>query len=221
MAENASRSALLRDLPVYAIPNPIDTSYYFPVQKEKVRQKLNLPPGKKLILFGAGNLNDHRKGLSFFLEALAFCRIGKEEAAIVVFGKNSDIMKSQDHFTVYDFGRIYSTGKMKELYQASDLFVIPSLQDNLPNTIMESMACGTPVVAFKTGGIPEMIDHKKTGYLAEYKSAEDLARGIKWVLENNKDNCLGKAGREKVLREYSEEVVAKQYIKLYESLLNG
>lgn len=102
---------------------------------------------------------------------------------------------------------------MAKLYAKSACFVTPSLQDNLPNTIMEAMACGTPCVGFNVGGIPEMIDHEVNGYVARYKDAADLADGISYVLANRK--MLGEAAREKVLATYSEESVVKRYIKVY------
>ena len=105
--------------------------------------------------------------------------------------------------------------KMIALYNAVDLYVTPSLQDNLPNTIMEALACGTPCVGFDVGGIPEMIDHKKNGYVARYKDSADFAEGIKWVLTSDHDTLSTKA-REKVMNNYTEDIVAKKYIEVYE-----
>lgn len=104
------------------------------------------------------------------------------------------------------------------MYNSVDLFVTPSLEDNLPNTIMEAMACGVPCVGFNVGGIPEMIGHKETGYVAEYKSAEDFADGIAWTLGRTRYEQLSKASRQKVIANYSEDKVAEQYIRLYQSL---
>ena len=109
---------------------------------------------------------------------------------------------------------------MIDLYNAVDLFVIPSMEDNLPNTIMEAMACGTPCVGFDVGGIPEMIDHRQNGYVAEYKNADDLANGIRWILEEADPEILSTNARKKVEQSYSEEIVAKQHIALYHSLLS-
>lgn len=101
------------------------------------------------------------------------------------------------------------------------MFVIPSLEDNLPNTIMESMACGTPCVGFETGGIPEMIDHLKNGYVAKYKDTEDLTMGIEWILNNNVTLNLSSACVDKVRNCYAEEVVAEQYISLYKQVCDS
>ena len=104
---------------------------------------------------------------------------------------------------------------MAEIYNAADLFVIPSLEDNLPNTVMESMACGTPCVGFDTGGIPEMIDHGCNGYVAHHKSAEDFARGIIVLLQEADYPAYALAAREKVVTTYAPDVVAARYIALY------
>lgn len=108
---------------------------------------------------------------------------------------------------------------MVAAYSCADLFVIPSLEDNLPNTIMESMACGTPCIGFATGGIPEMIDHCVNGYVAKYKDANDLANGIQWVLEHEDRQALSDACVKKVQENYTEEVVAKKYLELYKSII--
>ena len=107
---------------------------------------------------------------------------------------------------------------MISVYACADMFVIPSLEDNLPNTIMESMACGTPCVGFETGGIPEMIDHLKNGYVAKYKDTEDLAEGIKWIIDSRESLQLSEACIRKVHDCYQESVVAGRYIDLYRSL---
>jgi glycosyltransferase involved in cell wall biosynthesis len=100
---------------------------------------------------------------------------------------------------------------MRLIYSAADVFITPSLEENLPNTIMEAMACGTPCVGFQVGGIPEMIDHEINGYVAEYLSAKSLASGIKWSLNHTPNE----AAREKVMHSYQEDIIAKKHIDLY------
>ena len=108
-------------------------------------------------------------------------------------------------------------GKIVNLYNAVNLFVTPSLDENLPNTIMEAMACGTPCVGFHIGGIPEMIGHKENGYVAQYQDAEDLAKGIAWTIENEKG--LSDKAIDKVKSNYANSIVAQQYTELYKNLL--
>ena len=102
-----------------------------------------------------------------------------------------------------------------DIYNAADLFVLPSLSENLPNTIMEAMACGVPCVGFKVGGIPEEIDHLKNGYVAEYKNAEDLSRGMRWVLDEANPQELSSHAVGKVASTYSQQRVALKYIEVY------
>ena len=134
-------------------------------------------------------------------------------------GNNGNELSRLLPFKTHILGYLSNEGQIAKAYSCANAFVIPSLEDNLPNTIMEAMACGTPCVGFATGGIPEMIDHLQNGYVAEYKSAEDLANGIRWVLEHPNKDSLSKACVEKVKRCYAEEIVAKQYIHLYEDIL--
>ena len=108
---------------------------------------------------------------------------------------------------------------MANVYNAVDMYATPSLEENLPNTIAESMACGTPCVGFHIGGIPEMIDHLNNGYVAEYRNTEDFARGIHWILEEADTATLSKAARQKAITSYGENHVANQHIQLYEQLL--
>jgi glycosyltransferase involved in cell wall biosynthesis len=122
---------------------------------------------------------------------------------------------------VMPLGYISDEKKIVEAYNAADVFVLPSLEDNLPNTIMEAMACGTPCVGFDVGGIPEMIDHKKNGYVARYKDPDDLAEGIQWVVGHERYDSLSDAAVAKVAAEYSQSLVAKRYIDVYNDALKN
>lgn len=107
------------------------------------------------------------------------------------------------------------TERIVDVYNATDLFVLPSLSENLPNTIMEAMACGVPCVGFRVGGIPEMIDHRQNGYVAEYRDAADLARGLRWVLTEADREELRERALRKVAQNYSQQSVAMKYIEVY------
>ncbi len=217
IAERARKSRLLKGGSVLSIPNPIDLSVYHTMDQEQARKELALPMGKKLLLFGALNVTDKRKGIDYLIEGLR--KLDAQDVELVVFGQVKDDIRDLFPVPLHSMGYLTDEKKIVALYNAVDMYVTSSLEDNLPNTIMESMACGTPCVGFETGGIPEMIDHKKNGYLARYKDADDLAAGIRWVLDSPNPEELADACIKKVQTEYSEEVVAGKYTALYKELL--
>lgn len=218
----AKQSSLLKNASIQAIPNPIDTNLFSPKDKAEARQKRGIGTSKKIILFGAANIADRRKGLSYLVEALTYLKNNyahAEDVEMVIFGKNKRFDTTTLPFPVHQLNIITSPEEMAELYSLADVFVLPSIEDNLPNTVMEAMACGTPVVAFDTGGLPDMIGHEINGYLAPFKSAEGLAAGVEYVFGQN--GKLSIPAREKVLRDFNNEKVAGQYISLYHSVLKG
>ncbi|MDR2937574.1 MAG: glycosyltransferase family 4 protein [Prevotellaceae bacterium] len=223
IAEQAKSSKLLSSAAFGSIPNAIDTEVFYPSAKSAARKKLQLPADKRLLLFSAAKISDTRKGGAYFVEACNMIYQKYPEAAqdieIVLMGKGDEAFFSTIKMAAHTLRYIASEAELAEGYAAVDAFVIPSLEDNLPNTIMESLACGTPCVGFNVGGIPEMIDHKKNGYVAEYKSAEDLAKGIYWTLFESNYEELSANARQKTVDCYSEEVVARQYTEVYKNLL--
>ncbi|MCL1937784.1 MAG: glycosyltransferase family 4 protein [Candidatus Azobacteroides sp.] len=220
MAEKAQSSILLQNAPVLFIANPIDTKIFIPKDKNDMRKRLQLPLDKCLLLFSAAKIADTRKGGIYFIDA---CRqIFKKhpelahKVEIVWMGKGEEAFFSALKITIHTLHYISSESELADVYSSVDAFVIPSLEDNLPNTIMESMACGTPCIGFEAGGISEMIDHKINGYVAKYQSTEDLAQGIYWTLFEANYERLSHQARQKVLDCYSEDAIAKQYIHLYQ-----
>ena len=167
LKERASQSALLTGHFVTNIPNPINTNLFKPRNKKNARMKLGLPIDKKLILFGSAKITDKRKGIDYFIES---CKVLAQkypelinELGVVVYGKESEVLKSLVPFPVYPLNYISNEKELVDVYNSVDIFVTPSLEENLPNTIMEAMACGVPCVGFNVGGIPEMIDHLHNG----------------------------------------------------------
>lgn len=223
LADMARNSTLLKGYRIETIPNPIDTDLFQPIAAAPLRQKLGITTGKKVILFGAANIMDRRKGISYLVEALEYLKndyTGAEEVEIVIFGKNKAFDVQLLPFKVYEMGTVTTQQDMAELYSLADVFVTPAIEDNLPNTVMEALASGTPVVAFNTGGIPDMVDHLQNGYLAQYKSAADFAAGINFVLRNNGTGTLSANARNKVLQNFTNEIVAGKYLDLYQSVLS-
>lgn len=220
----AEKSALIKPSDsVRNIPNPIDTAFFCPGDKASARRELNLPNDKLLILFGAVNAADKRKGIDYFIATLHTLRKQHSELndriELVVFGNTGNMPLDSMPYPCTSLGYVSDPEKIRAMYRAVDTYVTPSLEENLPNTIMEALACGTPCVGFEIGGIPEMID-SQNGYVAQYKNATDMAEGIATVLHPDHHDAMSEAARQKVLAEYSEECVAQQYISLYKSLLS-
>ncbi|ASU36116.1 glycosyltransferase [Mucilaginibacter xinganensis] len=223
LAGVARTSNLLNGFRILAIPNPIDTSLFYPMNKTAARAKWNISQKAKIILFGAANIMDRRKGISYLVDALSNFKdnyTGTDDIEIVIFGKNKAFDTSLFPFKVYEVGTISSQADLAELYSLADVFVSPAIEDNLPNTVMEAMACATPVVAFNTGGIPDMVEHLQNGYLAEFKSADDFAAGIHYVFGTGNHNALAENARNKVLTTFTNEIVAEQYMAVYQNILN-
>lgn len=219
IATCAKESSLLVNKRVECLPNPIDTTVFSPFDKSKARSLLNLPVDKKLVLFGAmGATSDPRKGFKELSKALSL--LDRDDVEFVVFGSSqpegSQGFKHKAHY----LGHLHDDVSLRLLYSAADVVVVPSLQENLSNAVMESLSCGTPVVAFDVGGNGDMIEHKKTGYLAKAYDIDELTNGIQWVLNTINYDELSKNARNKVMRDFGSVVVAKRYIELYASVLN-
>ena len=217
LKNNAEKSALLAGRKIFTIPNPIDTLLFHPINKSICREKYNLPNDKQLILFGAVKISDERKGIHYLIKAIELLSQNSQanKLELIIFGKTNMDLSDIFALKVNYLNFLSNEEDIVALYNAADVYVTPSLEDNLPNKIMESMACGVPCCGFNVGGIPEMIDHKSNGYVVEYKSAKDLAHGIYWTLFEADYEQLSHKARQKVLDCYSEEIIAKQYIELY------
>lgn len=209
----ARTSAIAKGIEVLSIPNPIDTTLFAPMDRAEARQLLGLSTDGTKILFGCQKVTDERKGLYYLIQATAYL----PDVEVLLVGGSAQSTKAlmPRNIKTTCIGQVNDPRRMAALYAAADAFVTPSLQDNLPNTIMEAMACGTPCVGFNVGGIPEMIDHKVNGFVAQYKSAESLAQGIFYVTAPENAMRLSKTAREKVMQEYSERSVAERYIEVY------
>ena len=223
LADQARQSRLLRGTRVTDIPNPISTSLFKPRDKEKVREACRLPQDKKLILFSAFRTTSPIKGLNYFAEA---CKLYdrrhpemREQIAIVAVGRDAEQLQGMFTYPVYPMGYVSDEHRMADIYNACDAFLMPSLQDNLPNTIVEAMASGLPCIATAVGGIPQMIHHLENGYLAEPRQADDLCRGLEWLFTCNY-SMVSKAARSFAVNEYSEHNVAMRYIEIYNQLCN-
>ena len=215
----AHQSALLTDQKIVSIPNPIDTNIYKVGNKAEARQRLGLPEDKQILLFVSQRVTNRNKGMDYLVEA---CQIlvnqypdMRERTAIAILGGHAEEVGGLLPFETYPLGYVSDEQRIVDVYNAANVFVLPSLSENLPNTIMEAMACGVPCIGFKVGGIPEEIDHLKNGYVAAYRDAQDLAKGVHWVLAEVDYEALSKAAVTKVKRCYSQQSVALKYAEVY------
>lgn len=219
----AKQSALLKNQIVTSIPNPIDTRIFYKQDKKQARRAFGLPENKQLILFVSQRVTDERKGVNYFIGALQQLVTEhpamKQNTGVVILGGHSAEVAARLPIPAYALGYVSDAEKIASVYNSTDLFVLPSLEDNLPNTIMEAMACGIPCVGYRVGGIPEEIDHLKNGYVAAYKDVNDLARGIYWVLNEAEYDVLSTQAIEKVISCYSQKAVSLRYIEVYNQAL--
>jgi glycosyltransferase involved in cell wall biosynthesis len=218
-------SSLLRSAKVVNIPNTLDTNVFKPSQKATARQALGLAPEKFILMSGfMPSRMDMHKGTSYLVDAIDLFAgnndIDPDQIELIVFGNRDE--KNVPDFSIKTtfLGTISDDEKLALCYSAADVFLAPSLEDNLPNTVMESLSCGTPVVAFSTGGIPDMVQHQQNGYLAEYRSSADFALGIAWVYSANRQ-VLNTNSRRTIEDYFSEHTIACRHIELYESLLKN
>ena len=169
---------------------------------------------------------DSHKGAAYLLESLELLAaknsINPNQIELVIFGNRNTEDVPVFPFKTTFLGTIKNDDKLAAAYAAADAFLIPSLEDNLPYTVMESLACGTPVIAFTTGGIPNMVQHLHNGFLAEYRSSESFCAGMEWIKNYPVKEALRQNARETVMQHFSEKVIAQKHLELYESLLiNG
>jgi len=200
------------------LPNPIDTNVFFPIEKETAKKILGVPTERKLLLFGAMNATSgSRKGFDLLAEAFEKLAVSSEtNLNLMIFGASQS--EHNFKFPVHFTGHVHDDITKRIVYSAADLMLIPSRQDNLPNTAVEAMACATPVVAFNTGGLADIVDHKVNGYLASPFSVDDFADGIKYILSPDNKHMTDEA-HQKVLNVFASDKVVDKYVILYKQLI--
>lgn len=225
LAECAKQSSLFACTDVRVIPNSIDINTFKPLDlanggriPEKIKEKRFEKP---IILYGAVNAaTDKRKGFSNLLSALRILeKQGRADFELLVFGANEGDVRIDVDIPVTYMGYVGDSETMAVLYNIADVTVVPSLTENLSCVIMESLSCGTPVAAFDIGGNSDMVEHGVNGYLARELDDADLAEGIAWCLNNNADGGLSKNARQKVLDNFTPEIVGKKYAELYNEII--
>lgn len=219
LAGCAARSALMADWWVHTVPNALDLTVFRPGSRDEARAALGLPRDVHLVLFGAiGGSSDPRKGFDLLVDAL--CKLEADDVVGVVVGQDEPTGDPSAGIPLHWTGHVDTDERMAQLYRAADVVVVPSRQENLPQTATEAQACGIPVVAFDTTGLPDAVKDRTTGYLAEPFDPDALAAGIDWVLEDaDRRARLGQAARRRAERLWAPEIVARQYRQIYHDAL--
>ncbi|QIZ72500.1 glycosyltransferase family 4 protein [Oxynema aestuarii] len=222
LTEQAKQS-ILNCLPIHHIPYGIDTKIYEPLDPEQCRSLLDIPTAKNVLMFGAESLKDSRKGGDLLLKALSSLPASlKAETVLLTFGDGGESIFEAVGIATLNLGYI-SNDRLKAIaYSAADLFIFPTRADNLPLVLQESIACGTPIVSFKVGGVPDLVRPGVTGYLALPEDAQDFCNGIVQLLEDETlRERMGQQCRAIALEEYSLELQAKAYVELYHQVLQN
>ena len=223
MGNCAKESSIFRQLPVHTVPNGLDLSLFKPIDKKVARRILNLPEHQKLILFGSiRSLQNKRKGIDHLLDALG--KIEKKHSGtgrgLILFGDSGRQDFSDIRLPVFSFGYLSDDISLVLLYSAADVFVLPTMEDNLPNTIMEALACGTPCISFDVGGVSDMISHGQNGYLAKPFDIDDLANVIDSILSDEHRNAQMSANAAAIANEkYDIRKIAAMHEELYASII--
>ncbi|WPU99706.1 glycosyltransferase family 4 protein [Mucilaginibacter sp. cycad4] len=225
MQASVRKSSLMQGKAANNIPNTLETDVFKPIDKKEAKAKAGLPTDKFIFLSGfMPSRKDLHKGTQYLLESMELLkqRLGADtdQIELVVFGNRGTESLLDFPFKTSFLGTINNDEKLALHYAAADAFLIPSLEDNLPYTVMESLACGTPVIAFTTGGIPDMVQHQHSGYLATYRSSESFTDGMEWIIKHPERDELNQQARQTIMDRFSEEVIAKKHIEVYQKLLS-
>lgn len=218
MSEEINKSCVFGGGRAVTIDNNIDCSIFFPINKLLAREALGVDTEKKIILAGSTSVNDYYKGFSLFLESLEY--LDKNKYLICVFGGSASSVLDATGFEYKVLGYLNDDISMRLAYNAADLFVAPSVQEAFGKTLVESMACRTPVVCFDATGPSCIVENKIDGYKAKPYESEDLARGIDWVAFESDYKSLCDSARESALNRFDSLVIADKYISLYSDLVS-
>jgi glycosyltransferase involved in cell wall biosynthesis len=212
MLELVQASPLLSRFSVHRIPHGVDTSVFRPLPKREARLRLGLPTERPIVLFCASDLNEPRKGLHLLVQALA----SMDDAPLLALAGSGEPPRDVE---THPLGEIGDDAVLARAYAASDVLAVPTVADALTQTAIESIACGTPCVAFDQGGVTDVVAHMDTGYQARFRDVGDLARGLREVIRES-DGFAARC-RKAAEKEFSVALQVERYVDLYEHVLDG
>ena len=221
LKEIAEKSSILKGYRIEHIPNGVDTDTFYPQNKEDLRKKYKIPLNTKCILFIANDVNEKRKGFRYLLNTLERLK-HKEEYTLLSIGRKQLDTKIKSDFKVMEFSHVEKESELAELYNATNLFIIPSIEENFPCVVNEAMACGVPVVGFDTGGIPEQIEDGVRGFCAKKGDDIDLANKINlfFNLPDHSRKEMSQNCHEHIINSLTVKHCVDKYIALYEDILS-
>ena len=221
MHDAVQASALMGDWPLSTIAHVIDCEIFQPTDMQTARQVLGLPTGVPLILFLAGGgIHDPRKGWDLLEQALVRITPTFPTVEVVIVGPIDEAYTNPSGTPIHWRGNVSSNETLALHYNAANVTVVPSREDNMPLTAMEAQSCGKPVVAFAIGGLTDIVDHNSTGHLAAANNTDDLAQGIiNAINDSQHDNTWGQNARARALETWSPATVVNQYLDVYEQAL--
>lgn len=220
LSDCASRSEVFRQCRVSTISNNVDARLFSPLPRHEARRALRLDSDKRIVLIGAQNVASFYKGFDLFLQAID--ELSTEDVHVVTFGRTGSEQLDSMGVPNTSLGYLDSTEALRAAYSAADVFVAPSRMDAFGKTLVEAMLCGTPVVCFNATGPKDIVEHRVTGYLAEPFSPQDLARGIRWVLEQSPgvQADMSRNAQAQARERFDSQVIAQQYVELYSEILH-
>jgi len=222
LTQAARSSALMGEWPVTTVPHVIDTDAFAPIARHEARRRLGLNPKTPLILFlSSAGIGDARKGFNLLEQSLPAVKAEIPDVAVLAVGPPTPEQTHGGGVPILWFGTTKDNEQLRDLYCAADVTAVPSREDNMPLTAMEAQTCGRPVVAFRIGGLPDIVEHNVTGYLAQPGEVDALASGLIHAIEESQNHDLwGASARERAVSTWSVPVVASKYLDVYEQALS-
>jgi glycosyltransferase involved in cell wall biosynthesis len=220
LGECVKKSALMKRWPVHVIPNPVDIDLFKPIERSGKIEELGISESDSVLLFVTpNNILDKVKGWDLLNNSLKKLKETGDSFTLVIVGENESASDIEFDFPVRWTGFIKDKNRLAELYNMADITLLPSRIENLPQVATEAQSCGCPVVAYKTGGNPDVIHHKSTGYLAAPYSSEDFVKGIRWIMEDkNRYKNISEQARKRAVDLWSEKTVVEKYLQLFSKI---